>query len=185
MARKIIDKLFQSQKAHFPEEQFVSMKDWKDLVSRLDQIQMQVESGQEKMNSMYSKITQWLNRTREKIEAVSKAQREMDAESKDMFKKWEEKLLNLVQPEQRKDDQKRIMSLMRSHSQFIQSYSKQIDTVKNAVSKNEYQVYQLLEQMRGIRVEMGLIGRERSVNTKDLTEEDFDRESSSPLDLFS
>ncbi len=184
MARNIINKLFQDQKALFPEDQFVSMKDWKELVSRLDHIQVQTESNQEKMNLLYSKVTQWLNRAREKIDAVSKAQREMDLTVKDMFKTWEEKLLNWVQPEQRKEDQKRIMSLMSRHSQFIQSYNQQIDAVKNALSKNEYQVYQLLEQMRSIRAEMGLLSRKGSLKTKAPTA-DFNKESSPHFDLFS
>lgn len=165
MARKIIDQLFPKQNnlSSGVDNDFVSLKDWKILVSRLDRTQSQVESCNEKMDIMYSKVMQWLRRVREKIDAVSKNQEEMNSITTKMFKDWEQKLLDWVQPEQRKEDQKRVMSLMQRHSQFIQSYNKQIDTVKNAVSKNEYQVYQLLEQMRTIRVEMDLISRNENV----------------------
>ncbi len=162
MARKIMDQLFPRQNnlsTTEEENKFVSLKEWKTLVSRLDRTQAQVETCNEKMSVMYSKVMQWLSRVREKLDAVSKNQKEMDSTTKQMFKDWEEKLFNLVQPEQRKEDQKRVMDLMQRHSQFIQSYSQQIDAVKNAVSKNEYQVYQLLEQMRTMRIEMELINR--------------------------
>ena len=166
MARKIIDQLFQNQGDASKEEgnTFVSLKDWKILVSRMDHTQTQVESCNEKMNLMYSKVMQWLSRIREKLDAVSKTQKEMDSETKQMFQQWEEKILNWVQPEKRKEDQMRIMNLMQRHSQFIQSYDKQIDSVKSALSKSEYQVYQLLEQIRTIRVEMDLINRNQQRN---------------------
>ena len=168
MARKIIDQLFSNQKDVSNEEgnKFVSLKDWKALMFRLDHTQAQVESCNEKMNLMYSKVMQWLSRVREKLDAVSKNQEEMNSMTKQTFREWEKKLLDWVQPEQRKDDQKRVMDLMQRHSQFIQSYSKQIDSVKSAVSKNEYQVYQLLEQMRTVRVEMDLINRSQQINRK-------------------
>ena len=162
MARKIIDQLFprkNDSSVTKEENKFVSLKEWKILVSRLDHTQAQIDTCSEKVNVMYSKVMQWFSRVRERLDAVSKNQKEMDLVTKQMFKEWEEKLLNLVQPEQRKEDQKRVMDLMQRHSQFIQSYSQQIDAVKKAVSKNEYQVYQLLEQMRTIRVEMELINR--------------------------
>lgn len=166
MARKIIDQLFPNQKDASAEEEnkFVSLKDWKVLISRLDCTQVQVESCNEKMRLMHSKVMQWLSRVREKLDAVSKNQEEMDSMTKEMFRQWEEKLLNWVQPEQRKEDQKRVMDLMQRHSQFIQSYSKQIDAVKNVVSKNEYQLFQLLEQMRTVRVEIDLINRNQQIN---------------------
>ena len=83
---------------------------------------------------------QWLNRIREKLETVSKTQKEMDLETKKTFKLLEEKVLNWVQPDKRKEEQRRVMGLMQRHSQFIQSYDKQIHSVKGALSKNEYQI---------------------------------------------
>ena len=166
MARKIVGKLFEKHPDSSEEEksQFVSLKDWKDLVSRLDRTQTQVELCNEKMRLTYSKVMQWLSRVREKMDTVSKSQKEMDVMTKEMFEQWEKKMLDWVQPEQRKEDQRRVMDLMHRHSQFIQSYTKQLDAVKKSVSKNEYQVYQLLEQMRTVRVEMDLINRDQQKN---------------------
>ena len=185
MPRKIIDQLFPKQDdlSKKEESKFVSLKDWKILVSRLDRMQAQVESCNEKMGVMYSKVMQWLSRVREKLDAVSKNQNEMDSRTKQMFKDWKKKLFDWVQPEQRKEDQKRVMDLMQRHSQFIQSYSKQIDEVKNAVSKNEYQVYQLLEQMRTIRVEMDLINRSQQMTGKNSSSSNTESLYSSELNL--
>lgn len=186
MSRKIIDKLFQNQKALPPEEnQFVSMKDWKAMVSRLESVQAQVGSCNEKISFMYSKVMRWLNQVREKTDKISKIQKEMDSATKNMFKEWEKKLVNFVQPEQRKEDQKRVMDLMRRHSQFIQSYSKQINSIQSALSKNEYQVYQLLEQMRSVRVEIDLINREKRTKKKFPSFTLQEEEASLYSDLFS
>ena len=56
------------------------------------------------------------------------------------------------------------MDLMHRNTQFIQSYDKQLDSIKKVLSKNEYQLYQMLEQMRTIRVEMDLINRHQQMN---------------------
>ena len=164
MGRKIIDQLFQSQpdSSRVEENQFVSIKDWKALVSRLDHTQAQVHSCNEKMSLMYSKVMYWLSCVRKKLEVVSKTQEETDVETKKLFKQLEEKVMNWVQPEQRKEDQRRVMDLMQRHSQFIQSYDKQIDSVKKTLSKNEYQLYQLLEQIRTLRVEMDILNRHQT-----------------------
>ena len=97
---------------------------------------------------------------------MSKAQESADREAKKVFKTWEEKILNWVQPEQRKEDQRKVMDLMSRHSQFIQSYDKQIDSVKKALSKNEYQLYQLLEQIKTVRVEMDMLNRHQSSDVR-------------------
>ncbi len=183
MARKIIDKLFPHQSVLSEESHLVSMKDWKDLVSRVDHIQTQIESNHETINAIYSKVSKWMELMRDKINAVSNTQAEMDSATKNMFKEWEAKLLNWVQPEQRKEDQRRIMDLMRRHSQFIQSYSLQIDSVKKTLSKNEYQMYQLLEQMRSMRIELDFINSEKR-NTK-ARNSGSNQEVGSYSDLFS
>ncbi len=168
MARKIIDKLFPSQKNSSPKEDshvmYVSFKDWKDLVSRLDRTQVQVEACNEKMDLIYSKVMKWLGRTREKLSSLSETQKELDSTTKQTFKKWEEKILSWVQPEMRKEDQRRVMDLMRRNSQFVQSYGKEMDSLKKALSKNEYQLYQLLEQMRTVRIEMDLVNRQQTTS---------------------
>ncbi len=169
MARKIIDQLFKEpgglsseskQQEATEEAMFVSMKDWKILMSRLDNTQAQVSSCDEKVNFMYSKVMKWLGQVREKLSAVSKMQAEADSHLKQNFKAWEKRVLDWVQPHQRKEDQRKVMDLMHRHSQFIQSYDKQVDAVKKALSKNEYEIYRVLEQMRTLRVEMDLINRE-------------------------
>lgn len=161
MARKIVDKLFEKVEESSTEknDHFISLEDWKNVVSRLDRTQIQVEACQEKMNLMYSKVMQWLNLIREKLETVSKTQKEMDLETKNTFKLLEEKVLNWVQPDKRKEEQRRVMGLMQRHSQFIQSYDKQVHSIKGALSKNEYQIYQLLEQIRVMRIEMNLMNQ--------------------------
>ena len=168
MARKVIDKLFKHQeKASLKENNdtmYVSLKDWKTLVSRLDRTQAQVDSCNEKMDFIYSKVMKWLSRIREKLSTISETQKELDSSTKQTFKKWEEKILSWVQPEQRKEDQRKVMDLMHRNSQFIQSYDKQMDSIKKTLSKNEYQLYQLLEQMRTVRVEMDLINRQQQIN---------------------
>ena len=171
MSRKIIDKLFPVSKDSSQEEEntFVSIKEWKILVSRLDLMQSQVRSGNEKMNLMYSKMMYWLNCVRKKLEAVSKTQKETDLETKKLLKTWTEKIQDLVQPEKRKEDQRKVMDLMQRHSQFIQSYDKQIGVVKKALSKNEYQLYQLLEQIRTLRVEMDILNRHQTTASPSLT----------------
>ncbi len=143
---------------------FVSVKDWKTLISRLDRIQAQVESCNEKADVLYSRVMKWLGRMKEKLSTVSKTQQELDSTTKQAFKQWEEKILNWVQPDQRKEDQRKIMDLMHHHSQFIQSYDQQMDSVKKALSKNEYQLYQLLEQMRTVRVEIDLMNHQQQIN---------------------
>ena len=166
MARKIIDKLFAKAEESSAEKSdlFISLEDWKNVVSRLDRTQVQVETCQEKMNLMYSKVMQWLNRIREKLETVSKTQKEMDFETKKTFKLLEEKVLNWVQPDKRKEEQRRVMDLMQRHSQFIQSYDKQVHSIKGTLSKNEYQIYQLLEQIRVVRIEMNLMNQQQNVS---------------------
>ncbi|MDE0118988.1 MAG: hypothetical protein OXM55_03145 [Bdellovibrionales bacterium] len=163
MARKIIDKLFPPPENFSPKEDsdvmYVSLKDWKTLVSRLDRTQAQVEACNEKLDLIYSKVMKWLSRIREKLSSLSEKQKELDSTTKQAFQKWEEKILNWVQPEQRKEDQRRVMDLMHRNSQFIQSYGKEMDSLKKALSKNEHQLYQLLEQMRTVRIEMDLINR--------------------------
>lgn len=163
MARKIIDKLFEKEKESSIGKKgpIISLEDWKNVVSRLDRTQIQVEACQEKMNLMYSKVMQWLNRIREKLEVVSKTQKEMDLETKKTFQGLEEKVLNWVQPDKRKEEQRRVMDLMQRHSQFIQSYDKQINSIKGSLSKNEYQIYQLLEQIRVMRIEMNLMNQQQ------------------------
>ena len=164
MARKIIDKLFEKaeESSIGKKDPVISLEDWKNVVSRLDRTQIQVEACQEKMNLMYSKVMQWLNRIREKLETVSKTQKEMDLETKKTFKLLEEKVLHWVQPDKRKEEQRRVMDLMQRHSQFIQSYDKQIHSIKGALSKNEYQIYQLLEQIRVMRIEMNLMNQQQN-----------------------
>ena len=167
MARKIVDKLFKKAEESSTEkpDHFISLEDWKNVVSRLDRTQIQVETCQEKMNLMYSKVMQWLNCIREKLETVSKTQKEMDSETKKTFKLLEEKVLNWVQPDKRKEEQRRVMDLMQRHSQFIQSYDKQVNSIKGTLSKNEYQIYQLLEQIRVMRIEMNLSQQQNAPST--------------------
>ena len=168
MARKIIDKLFKEpggvglcSDSEQKEAMFVSMKDWKTLMSRVDSTQAQVSACDEKVNFMYGKVMKWLGQIREKLSAVSKMQAEADASLKQNFRAWEKRVLDWVQPHQRKEDQRKVMDLMHRHSQFIQSYDKQVDTVKKALSKNEYEIYRALEQMRTMRVELDLINRQQ------------------------
>ena len=166
MARKIIDKLFEKAESSSKEKKdwCISLEDWKAVVSRLDHTQIQVRSCQEKMNLMYSKVMKWLGCIRERLENVSKTQKEMDLETKKTFKLLEEKVVNWVQPDKKKEEQRRVMDLMQRHSQFIQSYDKQINSIKGALSKNEYQIYQLLEQIRVLRIEMNLMDQQKKAD---------------------
>ena len=164
MGRKIIEQVFSVNPPSSEEGQetlSISAKDWKALVSRLDCMQEQNKAQQEKINVVYSKTVKWLNRVRDKLDAVSKMQAQMEQEAKKLFTRYEEKLLNIVQPEQRKEDRKILLDLMHRHTQFIQSYDKKLGFVKNDVSKNEYQLYQLLERLRTVRAELDVINRER------------------------
>ena len=163
VARKIIDQLFQKQNVEKEATEFVTLKDWKVLISRLDQTQAQVETCSEKVATMYSKVMQWLSKVRGRLDQVSQNQEQLQKETKEMFEEWKAKW---GQPEERKEDQRRMMDLMQRHTQFLQSYNKEIDAVKKSVSKNEYQVYQLLEQMRTVSVELDLINQRRQQQTK-------------------
>ena len=71
MGRKIIDQLFPSSplSSEKEEDRFVSLKEWKALVSRLDHTQAQMRSSHEKMNLMYSKMMHWLSGVKKKAGA--------------------------------------------------------------------------------------------------------------------
>jgi len=163
MARKIVDTLFQKQNDSATEESkmYISMKDWKYLLSRLEHTENQIDTYNKKVDSMYSKIMQWMERMREKIDSLSKSQKKLNATSNKMFQEWEQKILSWIQPEQRKEDQRKVMDLMQRHSQFIMSYDKELNQVKKTLSKNDYQIYQMLEQIRSIRIEMDIVGQHK------------------------
>ena len=173
MARKIIDTLFsRSENVSLKENDntmYISLKDWKALMSRLDRTEGQVKACNEKLDLIYSKVMKWLSRIREKLSSLSETQKDLDSTTKQVFKEWEEKILSWVQPEQRKEDHRKFMDLMDRNSQFIQSYGKEVDSIKKALSKNEYQLYQLLEQMRTVRIEMDLINRHQQTQEHRLT----------------
>ena len=123
MARKIINKLFKNQENPPLKENnaamYVSINDWKSLVSRLDRTQAQVESCNEKIDFVYSKVMKWLNQIRKKLSAISHTQKELDIQTKQTLKKWEEKILSWVQPEQRKRRSKKSNGLNASqHSVY-------------------------------------------------------------------
>ena len=145
----------------------LSLKDWQELLSRVDQIQLKLESSNEKVNMLYSKIMGWLGQVREKWSTVSKAQKDMELAMKDLRVEWERKWKQELEPDRRKADQKRIMSLLQTHSQFMQSYDKHLESLKSALSKNEYQLYQVKEWIRTLRVELDLINQKPSLTKRE------------------
>ena len=144
-----------------------SLKDWQELLLRVDQMQLKLESSNEKVNMLYSKIMGWLGQVREKWSTVSKAQKDMELAMKDLRVEWERKWKQELEPDRRKADQKRMMSLLQTHSQFMQSYDKHLDSLKSALSKNEYQLYQVKEWVRTLRVELDLINQKPSLTKRE------------------
>lgn len=162
MNRKINSQLFENTIEQDPAQQQkvqLSLKDWKEVISRLNQTQLQVESCHEKINTMYSRLVGWLTRITKKIDDVSEARQKLESSTYDLFQQWEKKVLDWVKPEQRREDQRHVTDLMHRHSQFIQGYGQNLETLKKSMSKNEYHISQLLSEIRNFRLEMDLVKR--------------------------
>ncbi len=162
MNRKIKSQLFENAAERESTQQKVqlSLKDWKEVISRLNQTQLQVESCHEKINTMYSRLVGWLTRITTKIDEVSQARQKLESATHNLFQQWEKKVLGWVKPEQRQEDQRHVVDLMHRHSQFIQGYGQNLDTLKKSMSRNEYHISQLLSEIRNFRLEMDLVKRQ-------------------------
>ena len=162
MNRKIKSQLFENAAERESTQQKVqlSLKDWKEVISRLNQTQLQVESCHEKINTMYSRLVGWLTRITTKIDEVSQARQKLESATHNLFQQWEKKVLDWVKPEQRQEDQRHVVDLMHRHSQFIQGYGQNLDTLKKSMSRNEYHISQLLSEIRNFRLEMDLVKRQ-------------------------
>ncbi len=77
MERKIINQLFQEPiKNQKQEAVTLSMQDWKELISRLDQTEAQTKACNEKINYTSLKVLTWLKQVKEKLDTISEKQLE-------------------------------------------------------------------------------------------------------------
>ncbi len=159
MSREIKEHLFNNTNEPDPSSQWVklSTKDWKEVLSRIDQIQSQVESCSEKIHVMYSRLVDWLSRIKEKVDHVSKAHQKLESSTQQILNQWEQKIMHILQPQQKREDQRRMADLMHRHSQFMQSYDGQLDLLKKSISRNEYHITQMLEEMKSLQFEMNFV----------------------------
>ncbi len=158
MARKIMDQLFRKNASKknlkAPEQISISLEDWRDFLSRIDRIQSQLDSCNEKTDFLYAKVLNWLTLMRKKLNAMSKNQKELESATHHTLQQMEQKIQHWLEPEKTKQTQKNTMELMHRHSQFIRSYDKNLHSLSKCMSKNEYQIYQLSAQVRAMQIEL-------------------------------
>lgn len=181
MNRQIKTNLFkQSTPQETPSQTQLSTKDWKNIHTRLNHNQQQLETCQETMNSMYSKLMNYFSRMTKKIDEATQNKQKLEAETQKLIQKMEKKLSNWYQPEQRAEEQRHITSLMHRHNQFIQSYEKNLEALKKAVSRNEYQISELISEIRNFRLELDLMKRKHqttsTMHNPSLSEKIFNRD---------
>ena len=71
MGRKIIKQLFDDSNTVTEQETItLSLKDWKELMSRLDHLQAQVSNCNEKTERVYLKMISWLLQVKKKLDAA-------------------------------------------------------------------------------------------------------------------
>ena len=137
------------------------------MVSRLNQTRLQVEAYNEKLNTMYSRLVDWLTRITKKIDTVNATQHELKSTVTGKFQEWEKKIEAAKIPEQqRREDQRELTGFMHRHSQMVQNYAQDLEAAKKIVSKNEYQISKILSEIRSVQVEMDLLRRKTEASKK-------------------
>ena len=156
MAREIINQLFEqtSCDTKATEEDFkCSLKDWKDLTSRMDQMQRQIQFCGERTDTLYSKVINWMSHIKDKVEIVSQTHQKLSVATQQLeetFQKQKQETSVHIQSEHKKT-----MSALQKYSQFIKNYEESLNNLKHSLSKNKHQMLQLLGEINLLHMEMG------------------------------
>ncbi len=147
----------ESSTSHTPSAPYFSLSDLKEILSRLDQMQHEIESCNNKTHTMYLRLVDWLNRMKDKIDQSHKTQQEWKSSIEDMLSQWKKQFLTFKSQASNTENQRRMSDLMHRHSQFIQGYGKSLDTLKKAISRNEYHIAGLMGDVKTFRLELDFI----------------------------
>lgn len=156
MAREIIHQLFEkssSNKESTDKDFKCSLKDWKNMVSRMDQMQRQIQFYGERTDTVYSKVITWMNRIKDKVENLSKAHQKVSIATQqleDTFQRQRQETSEHIQSKHKKT-----MDMLQNNSQFIKNYEENLNNVKHSLSQSKHQMLQLLSEINLLHMEIG------------------------------
>ena len=142
----------------------LSLSDWKEVLSRLDQMGAQTAAAQDKINALHTRLINWLIRMKDKIDTLSQENKQLKDNLQTALKQWEQESKRL-NPASRKEDQRRTADLMHRHTQFMQGYGSELTALKKSSARNEYHITRLLGELQAVQMEMSLMKRRASAKT--------------------